>query len=59
MSLRVFKDYKEYFEEVEILVVGCSLGVEGVAAGRLLPGARLGAGVREAVGNSVRIFGVE
>ena len=40
MSLRVFKDYREYFEEVGILVAGCSLGVEGVAAGRLLPGAR-------------------
>ena len=29
MSLRVFKDYREYFEEVKILVAGCSLGVEG------------------------------
>ena len=26
MSLRVFKAYREYFEEVEILVAGCSLG---------------------------------
>ena len=51
MSLKVFKDYRECFEEVEILVAGCSLGVEGVAAGRLLPEAR------EAVGNSVRISG--
>ena len=40
MSLKVFKDYRECFEEVEILVAGCSLGVEGVAAGRLLPEAR-------------------
>ena len=40
MSLGVFKDYREYFEEVEILVVECSLRVEEVAAGRLLPGAR-------------------